>query len=112
MADGLRIALDAMGGDQAPAAPVEGAVRAARAWGYEVQLVGRDGDVRAERARHDLSGIGSLLPVIPAPEVIDMHDHPATAVRTKRRSSMAVGVARVKDGAADCFVSAGNTGGV
>jgi glycerol-3-phosphate acyltransferase PlsX len=54
MADRLRVALDAMGGDHAPAAPVEGAVSAARAWGYEVQLVGRADQVRAELARHDL----------------------------------------------------------
>src|ERR671936_2120903 len=112
MADGLRIALDAMGGDQAPAAPVEGAVRAARAWGYEIQLVGRADELRAELAKHDLGGIEQLLPVVHAPEVIEMADHPANAVRAKRRSSMAVGVGRVKSGAADCFVSAGNTGAV
>jgi phosphate acyltransferase len=108
----MRVALDAMGGDHAPAAPVEGAVRAARAWGYEVQLVGREADIRAALAGLDLRGIEHLLPVVPAPEVIEMHEHPATAVRSKRRSSMAVGVDRVKKGDADCFVSAGNTGGV
>jgi glycerol-3-phosphate acyltransferase PlsX len=101
-----------MGGDQAPAAPVEGAVRAARAWGYEIQLVGRADELRAELAKHDLGGIEQLLPVVHAPEVIEMADHPANAVRAKRRSSMAVGVGRVKSGAADCFVSAGNTGAV
>jgi len=108
----MRVALDAMGGDHAPAAPIDGAVRAARAWGYEVQLVGREDELRGALARHDLSGIEQLLPVVPASDVIEMHEHPATAVRTKRQSSMAVGVARVKSGEADCFVSAGNTGGV
>jgi glycerol-3-phosphate acyltransferase PlsX len=108
----MRVALDAMGGDHAPAAPVQGAIRAARTWGYEVQLVGREGDVRAALAGHDLRGIEHLLPVVPAAEVIEMREHPATAVRTKRHSSMAVGVGRVKSGEADCFVSAGNTGGV
>ncbi len=112
MAGVRRIALDAMGGDQAPAAPVEGAVRAARAWGYEVQLVGREEAVRAELARHDLAGIEHLLPVVHAPGVITMGEHPAAAVRTMRDSSMAVGLARVKSGHADGFVSAGNTGGV
>ena len=111
-AEQMRVALDAMGGDHAPSATVEGAVRAARAWGYQVQLVGRETEVHAELARHDLRGIEPLLPVVPAAEVIEMHEHPATAVRTKRQSSMAVGVARVKTGQADCFVSAGNTGGV
>jgi phosphate acyltransferase len=109
----VRIALDAMGGDQAPLAPVAGAVRAARAWGHEVQLVGREDDVRAAlQQQGDLSGIEHLLPIVHAPEVIEMGEHPATAVRSKRHSSMAVAVERVKTGAADCFVSAGNTGGV
>jgi glycerol-3-phosphate acyltransferase PlsX len=102
-----------MGGDHAPAAPVDGAVRAARAWGYEVQLVGREDDIRAVLAQHgDLSGIEHLLPIVPAPEVVEMGEHPASAVRAKRQSSMAIGIARVKHGEADCFVSAGNTGGV
>jgi glycerol-3-phosphate acyltransferase PlsX len=109
----VRIALDAMGGDHAPRAPVAGAVRAARAWGYQIQLVGREADVRAAlRAEGDLSGIEHLLEIVHAPEVIDMGEHPATAVRAKRHSSMAVGVDLVKKGASDCFVSAGNTGGV
>ena len=108
-----RIALDAMGGDFAPDATVAGAVRAARAWGYEVQLVGREADVRtALRKQGDLTGIESLLQIVHAPEVIEMGEHPASAVRAKRHSSMAVGVDLVKKGAADCFVSAGNTGGV
>jgi glycerol-3-phosphate acyltransferase PlsX len=109
----VRIALDAMGGDHAPLAPVAGAVRAARAWGYEIQLVGREAEVRAAlRGQGDLSGIEHLLPIVHAPEVIEMSEHPATAVRSKRHSSMAVAVDLVKSGGADCFVSAGNTGGV
>jgi glycerol-3-phosphate acyltransferase PlsX len=109
----VRIALDAMGGDHAPLAPVAGAVRAARAWGYEIQLVGREADVRsALRAQGDLSGIEQLLQIVHAPEVIEMGEHPASAVRSKRQSSMAIAVGLVKNGASDCFVSAGNTGGV
>jgi phosphate acyltransferase len=109
----LRVALDAMGGDHAPTAPVAGAVRAARAWGYEIQLVGREAEVRqALRAQGDLSGIQHLLHIVNAAEVIEMGEHPAQAVRSKRQSSMAVGLDLVKKGAADCFVSAGNTGGV
>src|ERR1700730_8273946 len=109
----VRIALDAMGGDQAPTAPVAGAVSAARAWGYEIKLVGREADVRSALSQQgDLSGIEHLLQVVDAPEVIEMGEHPATAVRSKRHSSMAVGVRLVKSGAAACFVSAGNTGGV
>ena len=109
----LRIALDAMGGDHAPLATVAGAVRAARTWGYEIQLVGREADVRnALRQQGDLSRVGELLQIVHAPEVIEMNEHPAAAVRAKRHSSMAVGIDLVKKGAADAFVSAGNTGGV
>src|SRR5258708_24095557 len=109
----VRIALDAMGGDHAPLAPVAGAVRAARQWGYEIQLVGREVEVRqALQQQGDLSGIGHLLHIVHAPEVIEMSEHPATAVRSKRHSSMAKAVDLVKSGGADCFVSAGNTGGV
>jgi glycerol-3-phosphate acyltransferase PlsX len=109
----VRIALDAMGGDHAPLAPVAGAVAAARAWGYEIQLVGREAEVRsALRQQGDLTGVEHLLQIAHAPEVIEMSEHPAQAVRSKRRSSMAMGVDLVKKGAADAFVSAGNTGGV
>jgi glycerol-3-phosphate acyltransferase PlsX len=109
----VRIALDAMGGDDAPAAPVAGAVRAARAWGYQVQLVGREAEVRnALRQQGDLTGIESLLEIVHAPDVIEMGEHPASAVRAKRHSSMASGIDLVKMGASDGFVSAGNTGGV
>jgi glycerol-3-phosphate acyltransferase PlsX len=113
----VRVALDAMGGDHAPDAPVAGAVRAARAWGCEVHLVGREADVQAALQRAaggegDLSRVQHLLHVVDAPQVIEMHEHPASAVRAKRQSSMAVGINLVKSGTADCFVSAGNTGGV
>jgi glycerol-3-phosphate acyltransferase PlsX len=66
----------------------------------------------ALRAQGDLSGIEHLLEIVHAPEVIEMGEHPATAVRSKRHSSMVVAVDLVKTGASDCFVSAGNTGGV
>src|SRR5438128_12440893 len=89
----VRIALDAMGGDHAPAAPVAGAVRAARAWGYEVQLVGREAEVRtALRQQGDLTGVEHLLHIVHAPEVIEMSEHPAAAVRSTRHSSVAAGV--------------------
>src|SRR6202165_2669811 len=108
----VRVALDAMGGDHAPLAPVVGAVRAARAWGYEIQLVGREADVRAAlRQQGDLTGVEHRLQIARAPEVIEMSEHPATAVRSKRHSSMATAVELVKMGGSDCFVSAGNTGG-
>src|SRR5260370_32052223 len=109
----VRIALDAMGGDYAPRAPVAGAVRAARQWGYESQFVGREVGVRATlQQQASVAGIGHLLAIVNAPEVIEMSEHPAAAVRSKRQSSMARAVDLVNSGGADCFVSAGNTGGV
>jgi phosphate acyltransferase len=109
----VRIALDAMGGDHAPRAPIAGALLAARAWGYEIQLVGREPEIRPALSQHgDLSGIDHLIQIVHAPEVIEMSEHPATAVRSKRQSSMAMGIDLVKSGGADAFVSAGNTGGV
>src|SRR5437763_6989211 len=109
----VRIALDAMGGDHAPQAPGAGAVRAARACGYEIQFGAREADVRAAlREQGKLTGVEHLLHIVHAPEVIEMGEHPAAAVRAKRHSSMAVAVDLVKKADADAFVSAGNTGGV
>src|SRR3982751_5558449 len=97
----LRIALDAMGGDHAPDATVAGAVRAARAWGYHVQLVGREAELRRSLQKQgDLTRVNDLLEIVHAAEVIEMGEHPATAVRGKRHSSMAVGIDLVKKGAA------------
>ncbi len=111
MPDGkTRIALDAMGGDYAPAVAVDGAVSAARELGVEVLLVGPEQLVRAELARHDTSGLS--LPVVHAEEVVGMDEHAAATVRHKPNSSIAVGVGLVKSGEASAFVSAGNSGAV
>ncbi len=106
----VRIALDAMGGDHAPSVVVEGAVAAAREFRVEVLLVGPQDTVRAELAKHDVSGLS--LPIVHAEEVVGMQEHAATALRQKRRSSIAVGIKMVHDGEADAFVSAGNSGAV
>ncbi len=104
----MSIALDAMGGDRAPAEPVAGAVLAARELGLPVTLVGPEAVVAAELARHDHHRLP--IDVVDAPEVIDMADHPAQAVRRQPRASMNVAVRLVRDGKAGGFVSAGNTG--
>jgi glycerol-3-phosphate acyltransferase PlsX len=106
----MRIALDAMGGDNAPEAVVQGAVCAARDFGVTVQLVGQPEAIETELAKHKISGL--QLPVIAASEVIRMDESPAAAVKNKKDSSMAVGLRLVKQGDSDAFVSAGNTGGV
>jgi phosphate acyltransferase len=105
----LTIAVDAMGGDHAPEAEVEGAVRAARTLGVKVILVGQEEAVRRELEQHEGS---RLLPieVVNARERITMEDSAAKAVRTKRDSSMRIASRLVRDGVAQGFVSAGNTG--
>jgi glycerol-3-phosphate acyltransferase PlsX len=94
----LPIAVDAMGGDRAPAEIVAGAQQAADA-GFPVVLVGPDG----------LEGAGSL-PLIVASEVIEMDDDPASSVRKKRDSTLVRAAEAVRDGQASAMISAGNTG--
>ena len=106
----MRIVLDAMGTDDYPAPDVEGAVLAAREWGDEIILVGDETQVRAELEKHDTTGL--QLELVHASEVIEMTDKPADAARVKKDSSMRVGMNLVRDGQADAFVSAGNTGGL
>jgi len=107
----LTIAVDAMGGDHAPKSEVDGAVRAARTLGVKVILVGREDVVRRELQEHD--GYRDLpIEILHASEVITMEDSAAKAVRSKRDSSMRVASRLVRDGVAQGFVSAGNTGAV
>jgi glycerol-3-phosphate acyltransferase PlsX len=104
------IAVDAMGGDQAPRAEVEGAIAAARELGVRVILVGKEDVIRKELARHPHHGLP--LEVVHANEVITMDDHAVKAVRSKRDSSIIVAARMVRDGKAQGVVSAGNTGAV
>ena len=106
----MRIAVDAMGGDNAPDAVVEGAVLAARYYEIEVLLVGQQEVVREHLRKHDL-GKGKIE-VIPASQVVLMHESPTDAVRRKKDSSIAVVVRLLKSGDADAMVSAGNTAAV
>lgn len=105
---GLRVALDAMGGDRAPAEPVAGAVLAARELGISVALVGPRDVIAAELARHACATLP--LDVVDAAEVIGMADHPVQAVRHRTGASLNVAMRLVKNGEADAFVTAGNTG--
>jgi len=103
------IALDAMGSDRAPRPEIEGAIQAARQLGTRVLLIGQEDRIRTELDRHRWI---SRLPIeiVHANEVITMEDKAAQAVRTKKQSSMHVGIRLVREGQADGFVSAGNTG--
>ena len=98
-----------MGGDNAPGEIVKGAISAAKARpGLEIVLVGREAEVRS--AAGACGGLPGTVSVVNATEVIDMHDDPATAFKTKKDSSMTVGLTMLKNGEGDAFVSAGSTG--
>ena len=105
----MKIIIDAMGGDNAPLEIVRGALNAARAKrDLEILLVGREADVRL--AVSQCGGAPGNVRLVNATEVIDMHDDPATAFKTKKDSSITVGLTMLKNGEGDAFVSAGSTG--
>ncbi len=104
----VRVALDVMGGDKAPAETVLGAVQAAREYGIGVHLVGREDVISAELAKHNIQGLD--LPIVHTDEVIEMDEHPANAVRRKKKASMTMALQLVRDGQALGAVSAGNSG--
>lgn len=104
------IALDAMGGDLAPAAAVEGALRARRERGLAVVLVGDEERIKAELQR--LHARPSEVEIHHASEVVEMGEHPGQALRRKKDSSIRVCFDLVKSGRCDGMVSAGNSGAV
>jgi phosphate acyltransferase len=106
----ITIAVDAMGGDNAPRPEVEGSVLAAREFGVRILLVGQPAAVRAELAKHAEPNLP--IEVVAASEVITMDDHPAQAFRRKKDSSVHVAARLVRETKADGLVSAGNTGAV
>lgn len=103
----VRIALDAMGGDFAPAEIIRGAVLASQEVSGEIFLVGNPEKINKELRKYKEKG---KLPVVAASEVIGMAESPAQAVKQKRDASINVAVSLVKEGKADAVVSAGNTG--
>jgi phosphate acyltransferase len=105
----MKIVVDAMGGDHAPGVVVEGSVMAAREFGVEIILVGRQADIQRELARHKTDGLS--ISIVHASEVVEMDEH-VNAVRAKRDNSMSVGLRLLKEGQADAFISAGNSGAV
>ena len=105
----ISIAIAAMGGDRAPREVVRGAVQAAREIEeVSLYLVGREDAVRAELEEADWNG--QSIEVVPAEHVIEMSDSPVESLSKKRGSSIEVAVSLVREGKADAFVSAGNTG--
>lgn len=102
----MRIAVDAMGGDHAPAEIVAGAAHAAAEYGLDISLVGLPTEVQPMLDAHP------RLRLVPCTQVIAMDEHPAQAVRAKPDSSICVSARLCKEGRADGWVSAGNSGAV
>ena len=105
----MKIAVDAMGGDRAPAEIIKGAIQAVQKFSCEIVLVGDEEKIRP--ILDDESG-GKIFPIKikHASEVIQMGEHPADAVRNKKDSSIVVATKMVKDGKCDAVFSAGSTG--
>ena len=104
----MRIFLDAMGGDNAPKAPLEGAARAVRELGVEVTLCGDEEKIKAAAAENGIPLDG--ITFLHTTEVITMEDQPTDVVKSKKNCSMAKGLQALADGEGDAFVSAGNSG--
>ena len=106
-----KVALDAMGGDNAPVEIVKGAVNAvASRTDIKVFLVGQEDVVKEELAKYSYPA--NQIEVVHAPEVIEMAEQPVMAIRRKKESSMVVAMKMVKEGQADAFVSAGSSGAI
>ena len=107
----IRIVIDAMGGDNSPWALVEGAVLATKE--HEdvfLYIVGPQSEIQAELDKYEYNK--DQIEIVHAPEIITCHDHPVEAVKTKKESSLIIGLNLVKDGKAEALISAGSTGAV
>lgn len=106
----MRIAVDAMGGDNAPHVNVAGAIAAARDYDVEIILVGDTLSLRQELLRCPVSSLN--ITIEPASQIISMDESPTVALRQKKDSSITRAIELVKGGKADAVISAGNTGAV
>ena len=106
----MKILIDAMGGDNAPLAPVQGALEAVKLWDVNVVLVGREDEIRAAAKQAGYETLPSGIEIVAASDVVDMHDDPANVCRKKKDSSMVVGLRLLSEDQADAMISAGSTG--
>lgn len=106
----MRIAIDAMGGDFAPEEIVKGAIMAALEYGIDITLVGPTEKIKKEIAKHDECSIN--IEIVETNEYLVEGEHPAYALRQKRKASVLVATKLVRTGKADAIISAGPTGGV
>ena len=111
MQEMVKVAVDAMGGDNAPQELVKGAIDAVTMRdGIKVFLVGQEAVVREELAKYTYPE--GRIEVVDAPEVIETAEPPVMAIRRKKQSSIVIGMNMVKQGQADAFVSAGSSGAI
>lgn len=111
MQETVKVAVDAMGGDNAPGEIVKGAVEAVNEKpGIKIILVGKEEKVKAELAKHTYKE--EQIEVVNAEEVIETAEPPVMAIRQKKDSSIVVAMNLVKKGEADAFVSAGSSGAI
>lgn len=106
----MRIILDAMGGDNAPQAPVMGAIQAAKDFGAQITLVGRGEEILKVLKDNGIHDLPQGITVTDAEEVVDMHDDPANVIRKKKNSSLVVGLRMLAEEEGDAFICAGSTG--
>ena len=106
----MKILIDAMGGDNAPLAPVQGALEAVKCWNAQVVLVGQEDAIRAAAKEAGYETLPAGVQIVHASEVVDIHDDPANVCRKKKDSSMVVGLRMLSEGQADAMISAGSTG--
>ena len=106
----MKIILDAMGGDNAPQAPVLGAIEAVKRYNADIILVGRGQEILEVLKKNGLDTLPEGVEIAHADDVVDMRDDPATVIHKRKNSSMIIGLKMLADGKGDAFVSAGSTG--
>lgn len=106
----MKIIIDAMGGDNAPQAPVLGALKAANTYDVDIVLVGKGEQILQVLKDNGVEDLPAHIEIANADEVVDMHDDPARVIQRKKNSSMVVGLRMLANGEGDAFISAGSTG--
>ena len=106
----MKIVVDGMGGDNAPKSNVEGVVNAIKEYNVDIIITGDKDLLEKEFSNYEFDK--SKLEIVHTTEVIENEDKPVKAIRSKKDSSMVVGLKLVKEGKAQAFISAGNTGAV
>lgn len=106
----MKIVVDAMGGDNAPQAIIEGVVMAIKEYDVKIVLVGQEDAIQTELKRFEYPS--EKIEIIHAPEAVGMDEPAITPLRKKKKSSITIGINQLKNPGYDAFISAGNTGAV